>query len=32
MNFDMAFALVKIILILYVALAGWQEIQKRINP
>jgi hypothetical protein len=29
---DLAFAVVKIILVLYVALAGWEDIRKRFNP
>jgi hypothetical protein len=31
MNSDLAFALVKIILVIYVALFAWDEIQKRKN-
>jgi hypothetical protein len=29
---DLAFALVRIILVFYVALAGWEDIRKRFNP
>ena len=32
MTSDLAFALVKIILILFLALAGWEEIHKITNP
>jgi hypothetical protein len=29
---DLAFALVKIVLVFYVAMAAWEDIRKRINP